>query len=153
MFNPLVQYGDLAGMDSMAASGAMAGLFAMIMGMMVFFVVIAIALYIYMGLTVMKTAKRLNVEPAWLAWIPIANLYLILKMGKQPSWTMLLLLSGLIPYIGIIGSIAFMVFMILAMWKICEARQRPGWWAIITIVPVVGGIWSLIMWGILAWGK
>jgi hypothetical protein len=147
---PLMQYAsDLETLDP----GALGALMAVWLGFMVFFIVFAVIAYIYMGLTVMKTAQRIKVGPAWLAWVPIANVYLMLKMGKQPWWPMLLLIGMVIPFVNFIAMIVFMVFMIIAQWKICEARQRPGWWAIIMLVPLVGSVWSFIMWGILAWGK
>jgi hypothetical protein len=83
---------------------------------------------------------------------------------------------------GILGGLALFVPFMLAItvfvyiyhYKICSARGRPGWWALIPLVslvfipvgliPVIGSlmnnlvsiavsVWSMIMWGILAWGK
>ena len=151
MFNPLLQLEDLStGMMDAQAFGA---IMAFIAGFMLVFFVILIALYIYMSLALMKTAQRLKVEPAWLAWIPIGNIYLMLKMAKMPWHWMLVLLAFVIPIVNFLASIAFLVVMIMAQYKICEARQKPGWWAILIIIPIVGSIWNLIMWGILAWGK
>lgn len=149
--NPLFQTFDptLYGSDM----SFMPGLVAAIGAFFIVFLVLIIALYVYMALAMMKTAQRLKVEPAWLAWIPIANFYLMLKMAKMPGLWMLLLIGMFIPFLGVIASIALMVVGVIAQYKVCEARQRPGWWAILTIIPVIGGIWSLVMWGILAWGK
>lgn len=117
------------------------------------FFVLILAFYIYSSLTLMITAKRLKKEPVWLAWIPVGNLYLLSKMAKMHWWPMLLVIGTIIPYISIPSSIVLFIFCIIWLYKICEARKRPGWWAIITIIPIVGWIWSLILWGILAWGK
>lgn len=150
--NPLLQYADptLYGnnMDTF-----MPGFIAFLAAFLLVFVIVAIAVYIYMALVLMKTAQRLKVEPAWLAWIPVANFYLMLKMAKMPGTWMLLLIGMLIPFINFLFAIALMILMIFAQYKVCEARQKPGWWAILTVVPVIGGVWSFIMWGILAWGK
>ncbi len=132
---------------------AFAGIMAVMAGFLVFFFIFAIAMYIFMGLALMNVAKRLKVEPAWLAWVPIGNLVLMAKMAKMHWWPVLLLLSAFIPVIGFIGTIALTIFIVIWTYKICEARGKPGWWAIITLIPFVGGIWSIVMWGILAWGK
>jgi hypothetical protein len=149
--NPLMQLSDFSSFDTTGASAA--AIMAMLAGMMILLIVVGIAMYIYMGLTLMSVAKKLKVEPAWLAWVPIGNVYLMTKMAKMPWWPMLLLIGALIPYLGIIAMVAFMVFAFIWMWKICEARSRPGWWVLLSLIPLVGGIWSIVMWGILAWGK
>jgi hypothetical protein len=136
--------------ESLFADAGLAGLGAVIAGALIAFLVIylivIIAVYIYMGLALMKVAQRTKTENAWLAWVPIGNVYLMSKIAKMPWWPMLLFI---IPIVNIVA----IVFIFIWTWKICEARNRPGWWSLVTIVPVIGGIWSLIMWGILAWGK
>ena len=85
-FTPLLQ-GAVS--DAMFNDAALGRLFAMMAGMIIFLLVLLVVLYIYSSLTLMIVAKRLNVEPAWLAWIPIANLYLMSKIAKQPWWPIL----------------------------------------------------------------
>jgi hypothetical protein len=143
--------GSMSGMDlfgpMMAVGGAMLAIFA----------IVAIALYIYGALAMMTVAKRLNVANGWLAFIPIANMVLLAKMAKMHWWPVLLYIVFIIPivnvFLGWLASIAIAVFVIIWTWKVCEARGKPGWWSILVIIPFVGGIWYLIMWGILAWGK
>jgi hypothetical protein len=151
--NPLVQMSDLSSYNYDATGASAAAIMAILAGMMLVLIVVGIAMYIYMGLTLMALAKRLKFEKAWLAWVPIGNVYLMLKMGKQPWWPMLLMIGFIIPIVNILAALAFTVFMVMAMWKICEARQRPGWWVLLSFIPFLGGIWGIIMWGILAWGK
>lgn len=122
-----------------------------------FFVIIFILLiasYIYFSLTLMRIAQRLKTEPAWLAWVPIGNFYLMSKMAKMHWWPILLFFGVFLPYIGFIVSIASTAFIITWTWKICERRKRPGWWALLKLIPIFGWfIWPFIMWGILAWNK
>ena len=47
--------------------GALAGLFFLIV----------IGLYVYTALAFMTIAKKLRYDKQWLAWIPVANLFLI----------------------------------------------------------------------------
>ncbi len=142
----------MAGEEILAAMGfgALGGFIA---SMLVVFVIILIALYVYQAFALMNIAKRTKTENEWLAWIPIGNLVLMANIAKMHWWPVLLLILVFVPFINILAIIALVVFYIIWLWKICEARKRPGWWAILTIIPFVGGIWMLIMLGILAWGE
>ena len=102
--------------------------------------------YVYMALALMTIAKKTNTKNPWLAWIPIANLYLMTDIAQVPWWTMLIVVfAGIIPYGGI-ASIALMVWW---FWKIAERRGFPGWYGILLLIPVV----NIIIMGILAWKK
>jgi hypothetical protein len=96
--------------------------------MMVVFVIFGLAIYVYMALTLQVIAKKTNTENAWLAWIPIVNIILMLNIAKKPLWWIILLL---VPLVNIV--IAIIVWMAIA-----EARGKPNWWGILLIVPVVG---------------
>lgn len=128
--------------------------------MIVFVLLLVLAFYVYMALAMMTTANRLKEKNAWLAWIPVANLVLMAKMAKMHWWPVLLcatVVLAVIPFVGAVlvqlAMIVLMVFAYIWTWKICERRHRPGWWALLQLIPLFGGIWALVMWGILAWGK
>jgi hypothetical protein len=99
--------------------------------------VIFVAFYIYSALAFQTIAKKTNTENPWLAWIPIANIILMLNIAKKPLWWIVLFF---IPLVNI-------VMIIITFMAIAEARNKPSWWGILTIVPVVG----LIVPGYLAW--
>jgi len=142
---------------ALLADTGLAGLGAIIAGALIVFLVIYLvvimAAYIYLSLALMRVAQRTKTKPAWLAWIPFGNIYLMARIAKMPWWPMLLLLACWIPFINLIAMLVFGAYVCAWTWRICEARKRPGWWAILTIVPVVGGLWTFIMWGMLAWSK
>lgn len=110
------------------------------------FIIAGIIVYIYTAIALMTIAKRTKTKDPWLAWIPIANYYLITKIARVPWWTFFAFLLVLIP---IIGSIAFLAVTIWWWWKIAEIRKKPGWLAILMIIPII----NLIIMGILAWSK
>ncbi len=116
-------------------------------------IVISIASYVYFALAYMSLAKKTKTEPAWLAWVPIANLYLISQMAKMHWWPILLILGVIIPVINVFAMIALMVFTVIWDWKIFERVGRPGWWAITIIIPIVGWITFAVLLGVAAWGK
>ncbi len=117
------------------SDGTMPAIFAG--GMLMFFLVFFAAIYIYMALALSTIATKTGTENPWLAWIPIANLVLMLNIAKKPIWWIALFL---IPVVSIV--IAIIVWM-----GIAEARHKPNWWGILLIVPLVG----LIVPGYLAW--
>jgi len=111
---------------------------AAVMGVaFLFMFVIFVVLYIYSGLAFQTIAKKTNTENPWLAWIPIANIVLMLNIAKKPVWWIVLFIIPLVNFVMIV--ITFMA--------IAEARNKPSWWGILTIVPFVG----LIVPGYLAW--
>ena len=130
-----------------------AGVVAFVLAFLALFVILGIAVYIYSAMAWMRIASRTRTEPAWLSWIPVANLYLQSKIARKHWWPLLLLIITAIPFIGGIASIVFMVFMISWKWKSFERFQRPGWWSLFIIIPVLGWIVYLILLGIVAWGK
>jgi hypothetical protein len=93
--------------------------------------------YVYLALALQTIANKTKTENAWLAWVPIANLVLMLNIAKKPVWWIILFL---IPLVNIVMGI--IVWMAIA-----EARGKPSWWGILLIVPVVG----IIVPGYLAW--
>lgn len=107
---------------------------------------LALVAWVYTSWTLMTIAQRTKTPNPWLAWIPIANLYLMTQVAGVPWWTMLVILLSWVPFVGTLAILAVMVWW---WWKIAEARKRPGWWGILMLVPVV----NLVLMGILAWGK
>ena len=103
-------------------------------------IVVSIACYVWLALCLYVIAKKTNTENPWMAWIPIANVVLCCQIAGKPWWWIFLFLNpSLIPIVNI-------VLGIIVMWKICEARGKPGWLGIIMIVPVA----DLIIPGIVA---
>jgi len=112
-----------------------------------FMVIFGIALYIYTALAWYTIAKKQKYKYPWLAWIPIANISLILQMGGfHWAWVFLIL-------IPILGWIALFVITIIAKWRIFEKGKYPGWFSLAPIIPKVGGLLNLIAIGLLAWRK
>lgn len=107
------------------------------MGMIFFFLVIGLAFYVYFALALQTIADKTNIPNTWLAWIPIANIFLMLSVAKKPMWWLILFL---IPVVNI-------VINIIVWMAIAEARGKPNWWGILTIVPAV----NIVVPGVLAW--
>jgi len=106
-------------------------------GVIGFIFICFLAVYVYMALALQTIAQKTNTENGWFAWIPIANIILMLTIAKKPIWWIVLFL---IPLVSIV--MAILVWMAIA-----EERNKPSWWGIMVIVPVM----NLIMPGYLAW--
>jgi hypothetical protein len=104
---------------------------------LLFALVVGLALYVYMALALQTIATKTGTPNAWLAWIPIANLFLMLTIAKKPLWWFLLCF---IPLVNL--AIVIIVWMAVA-----EARGKPNWWGILIIVPFL----NLVVPGYLAW--
>ena len=117
-------------MDNAASAGAM-GIF-----MVVYFIFIG-GLYIYFSLALMTIANKTSTPNAWMAWVPILNVIIMLAVAKKPIWWILLML---IPLVNII-------IIVLVWMGIAEARNKPSWWGILMLVPIA----NLIVPGLLAW--
>ncbi|MBU3913577.1 MAG: hypothetical protein KKB21_01540 [Nanoarchaeota archaeon] len=146
----------LSAADSAALGGVLGGLFAMLAAFMILFFLIGIGLYIYVSLAFMAIARKAKYSTPGIAWIPgIGPLIIEYKVSKMHWWPWLLLIGYLfmvIPVLGFLASLAllvFAVFSVIWMWKMFEAVNRPGWWAILSLIPVV----NLILLGIAAWSE
>jgi hypothetical protein len=104
---------------------------------MLVFVIIGLGLYVYVALALQTIAKKTNTANAWMAWIPVVNIVLMLNVAQKPIWWIVLCL---IPLVNIV------IFIIVWM-AIAKARNKPDWWGILMIVPFV----NLVVPGYLAW--
>jgi hypothetical protein len=83
---------------------------------------VSIAVYILTAIPLQKIANRKGLT-GWLAWIPIVNLVLYIKIAQKPIWWIALLL---IP----IANIVFLVIIYINFFK--NIGQSPAWtWAIL----------------------
>jgi signal peptidase I len=111
------------GGDPKAMMGMLAGFYG-------FICCFGLVFYIYFALSLMKIAQKLGVENAWLSWIPIVNLWIMVQCAGKEWWWILL------PFIPLVG----FIFGIMLWMAIAERRGKPSWIGILIIVPVVGFI-------------
>lgn len=143
-------------LDSGATS--LGPLLAVIAAFFFIFLIIFIALYIYLSLAYTAIGRKANLTSPGVAWIPsIGPIIIAFRAAKTHWWPWLLLLGYvfvLIPvlFISLIGIAILLVFCIFVLtwhWKMFVAIKKPGWWAILLIIPVV----NLVILGIAAWSK
>jgi len=106
--------------------------------------------YIYYAICLQTIAKKTGTENGWMAWIPIANLFLMCNIGKVRYIWLLLLLAAFIPVAGkLLGPLCNLALFGYLWYMVAIARGKQGWIGAITVIPVVG----LVTMGYLAFSK
>ncbi len=112
---------------------------ALLMGFYSVFLVILVLAYVYVSLCIFLIARKLNVAGAWMAWIPIIQVFPFIASASKPAWWVLLLL---VPIVN--------MFVSIYLWMcITENLGREKWFALLMLVPVV----NIIYMGVLAFSK
>ena len=87
---------------------------------------INIAIYAFTAFCLQTLARKTDIEHGWLAWIPIANIYIMCKIAGKPGWWTILFF---IPIVNI-------VFLVIVWMGMAEARDKNKWLGFLAIVPV-----------------
>lgn len=80
MYNYNDVFNQLEGMDF---SGALVGLGIFIFVFALIVLAIAIVVYVLQSIALYKLANKNSISNAWLAWIPIGNMYILGKLGFE----------------------------------------------------------------------
>ncbi len=131
--------GDISGLD--AGVGA---LIAAMLGIFLFFMFLG---YIFLSFALMGLSKKTNTDKIWLCWIPIAQMIQLPRIGGLPWWWGLIYIGPMfIPVIGPLISVGIGIYI---WWKVAEAVNKPGWWSLLLLIPIV----NIVLVCIMAWGK
>jgi hypothetical protein len=120
----------------------------------VILIILFIAIYIYSSWALMTIAKKAKAKNPWLAWVPIGNLVLTADIAGMHWWPILLfipyivlmMISVFLPVLAIPAGVFVMVvsiYTIIWQWKMFEAVERPGWWALVSLI--VGGLGMVVL--------
>jgi len=116
-------------------------------GLGILMIITILAIYVYISLAWSIIAKSLKYKNQWLAWIPIANISMVLQLaGFHWAWVFLIL-------IPIAGWLALLILITVSTWKIFEKKKYPGWFSLSIIIPQIGFVLYMIAIGFVAWKK
>lgn len=102
---------------------------------------IAIAIYVLMAIGLSTLAANAGIENPWLAWIPIANLYILGKLIPKlsissyvipnhelvlPCATIVAIILGSLPFIGMLISLANFVLLIFAVYNLFKRYTKDS---------------------------
>lgn len=86
---------------------------------------ILLAAYVYISFSIQRIANKTGTEGAWMAWVPILNVWLLCEIGGKPGWWVVLMF---IPLVNIVITIM--------LWSaVCEARGKASWLGILMLLP------------------
>lgn len=94
----------------------------------VFFLFVLFFFYIFFAVTLMVIAKRTRTPGAGMAWIPIANLFLMCRIARRPGWW------ALMCFVPILN----LLFFAMLWMGIAEACGKSIFTGLFAIVPLVG---------------
>jgi len=124
-----------------------------ILGMFLFiFAFVGIVLYVIFSFAFYKMAVNAGIENAWLAWIPVAQWYVLAQIIKSlriagydvpylefvlPGATVIALILNRIPVIGSLVSIANFVLLLFALNKLYK-MYKPDQAVLFTVLSIFG---------------
>jgi hypothetical protein len=88
-----------------------------------------LVLYIIYALPLFVIARKSQHPMAWLAFVPLADLWLMCDMADKEIWWILVAL--LVPFVG------WVLFNIVVWTAIAENTNKPSWLGILMVIPVV----------------
>ncbi len=102
------------------------------------YIMLIVLMYCYFAISLQTIAKKLgDTEVSWSAWVPVANLYLLCRLGRKPWWWLLLLVvpTLIFPHpltLGLSSAVAVIIWM-----EIARRRGKPFWIALLLLLPVI----------------
>ena len=111
---------------------------------------VILGLYIYISWAYMDIGRKARIENPGLAWIPFIGPMLVVFIASEMHWWpwLLSLVAVFVSVVAFVASPVFIVYSIIWKWKTFEFVKKPGWWAILTLIPII----NLVIIGIVAWG-
>jgi len=95
-------------------------------GALLFMFMLCLLVYIYKAYCLWNISKKARIENNWMAWVPIANIILMLQIAKKPTWWIILFF---VP-------VASIVVIILTWMEIAKTLRKPDWLGILMIIPI-----------------
>lgn len=115
--------------------GAVAGVLAMVTGVML---LVIIPLIIFSIICMWKIFEKAGVE-GWKAIIPLYNSWTLAEIAGKPGWWGLVPVAGIIPLLGIFASIAgFVLFILIAIELAKSFGKEPVFALVLIFVSLIG---------------
>ena len=103
------------------------------------FLLIVLVAYGYIAFSIQTIANKTGTDNAWMAWVPILNVWLLCEIGGKPGWWVILMF---IPFINI-------VMTVLIWMAVSDARQKSPFLGVLMLIPFL----NLIVPGYLAFSE
>jgi hypothetical protein len=93
----------------------------------VVYVLFILAYYVVTAISLQKFASRTGTTQGWMAWVPILNVFLYVRVCGRSGWEGILMF---VPLVNVVYGIA------VAIW-LPRTVGRSGWWALGLLIPPV----------------
>lgn len=131
----------------MDSYGMLTGLFALLGGLIFIFAIIGIVMYVIMGLGLMTMAKNKGIENAWLAFVPVGNMWILgqiietievfdKKFENAPLILAIGCFASVVPVIGGLLAFVFMILVYICIYKLYKmyAPENATMYLVLSIV-------------------
>lgn len=148
-----MSYGDVGRLGAVAIFGA---IFAVIMG------IIGLALYLFLSFALYKLAQKRGIDMPWLAWIPVAQMYILGQMVKKvnistfeipklemvlPGAMLAVIILGWIPVLGTLINLAFYVLLLITLYNLYN-QYLPEKAMTYTLISILGVTVPFLLYGL-----
>ena len=125
-------------------------------------IIIGIAFYLFLSFALYKLAQRRGLEMPWLAWIPVAQMYIVGQMVKKvnistfeipkleivlPAALLAALLLGFIPVLGTLIVIAFYALLLVTLYNLYN-QYVPEKAMAYTLISILGVTIPFLLYGL-----
>ena len=86
---------------------------------------VALAIYVFFSYCLVTLAKKLGDARAWWGWVPVLQVFMMIRLAGLSYWWFLALL---VPVVNIIVAIWIWI-------RIAQKRSKPGWVGALMIIP------------------
>ena len=90
-----------------------------------------------------RISEKSNRGVPWMAWVPIANFFLMCTIADVPYKSLWFLLLGFMPFVGIFCIYGYFIFI---GYKMAQSLNKSIWWGMLTAIPLI----NVIAYGVLA---
>jgi len=101
---------------------------ALVNQILLFSVIFGVIAYLFTSFCLMKIADKLSIPNSWLAWVPIAQTWVMVRAAGKPGWWLILLF---IPLVNI-------VIALIILFAMPTNLGKSSLYGLLTFVPIVG---------------
>jgi hypothetical protein len=99
--------------------------------------IFGVIVYIFTSFCLMKIADKLSIPNSWLAWVPIAQIWVMVRAAGKPGWWLLLFF---IPLVNL-------VIALILLFTIPTNLGKSSLYGLLAFIPILG---IFLYWGLLA---
>lgn len=101
---------------------------ALVDKILVFASIFGLVVYVFSSFCLMKIADKLSIPNSWLAWIPIAQIWVMVRAAGKPGWWLILFFVPLVNFV--IG--------LIVLFALPTSLGKSSLYGLLPFIPVLG---------------